>query len=174
MAYLGAEYIVHKVPAMAGPQNYIARVNLEPFGFPGSFEQMWLTPLGGDAYEVACIPFRAYGLALGDIVSISPDGSEIHAIVRPSGRRVLRLFFRESLESKDLRRVTKKLEKDIEDATLLAEWSGNRHVAIDVPSHAVLESLFSVVAGHVQRGHAFWEWADDESFTPSHGKPETG
>ncbi|MCK2216783.1 DUF4265 domain-containing protein [Actinomadura sp. ATCC 31491] len=148
-------------------QNYIARVDLAPFGFPGLFEQIWLGDLGGGMYEVRCIPFRVYGLALGDIVDISSDGSLISSLVRPSGRKVLRVLLIPSLGAERLSTVINSINMKIGEADLLFEWSGDRHVAIDVPADINVDDLIGLVSGYVERGEAFWEWGDAEPFRAS-------
>jgi hypothetical protein len=151
----------------AAEQNYIARVDLAFFGFPDHFEQIWLGALEGGLYEIRCIPFRAYGLALGDVVTVSPDGSLINALVRPSGRKVLRVLLDSSLAGERRSIAIDSLNVNVEAAGLLFEWSEDRHIAIDIPLDANSEELFDFVCGYVERGEAFWEWGDAEPFGAS-------
>jgi hypothetical protein len=85
-------YITHDAPAWRPTNSYIAMVDLAPFGFENEQEQLWLRPLAGDEFEVCCIPFRVYGVALGDRVNIR-NGRFVSNVVSSSGRRVFRVFF---------------------------------------------------------------------------------
>ncbi len=59
----------------------------------GMREQIWARSLGNQTFEVCCLPFLAYGVALGDIVE-APDNI-VKRVVTPSGRRLLRIYFRD-------------------------------------------------------------------------------
>jgi hypothetical protein len=141
----------------------MAMVDLSPFGFPNMNEQMWLKQLDERRYEVSCIPFRVYGLALGDHVELE-EGQFISQVVQGSGRRVLRVFFtdpRPSVTGDDLRQD---LVRAVELAGLLSEWSGDRHVAIDMPSSSDMRGVYASVTREIEAGSAVWEWADSEPF----------
>jgi hypothetical protein len=154
------KFIVHDEPALRADSNYIAQIALSPFGLADEIEQVWLHRTGDGTATLCCIPFRAYGLALGDTVRISADGSTVAGVVARSGRRVLRALF----VGPDLMRPVAELENHLVEAGLCCEWSGDRHVAIDVPSgvepSAVLDHLDAVEAD----GKVHWEWADVEPF----------
>lgn len=161
------KFLVHTAPAKTAEQNYIARVDLAHFGFPGLFEQMWLGNLGQGVYEVRCIPFRVYGIALGDLVGVSPDGSLINSLIRPSGRRVLRILIIPSLANWRLSVIVDSLNINIEVLNLLFEWSGDRHVAIDIPEGLNVDDLIDLAQGYAERGEVLWEWGDVEPFKAS-------
>ncbi len=161
------KFLVHDAPAKAAEHNYIARVDLEPFGFPALFEQVWLGDLGDGTYEVRCIPFRVYGLALEDVVTISPDESLVTSVVRSSGRRVLRVLVAPSLEKARISIIGNTLNAITKATGLLSEWSGDRHIAIDIPQGVEVDALINLVRGYVEQGEAFWEWGDAEQFRTS-------
>jgi hypothetical protein len=124
-------------------------------------EQLWLRQCGDGLYALCCIPFRTYGLALDDVVSLSPDGSRVDRLVRASGRRVLRALLSE--ES----RVADRLDSEIARLGLLREWSGDRHIAIDVPPGAGLAGVAQVLEAEVAASRAYGEWADVDAFMTS-------
>lgn len=160
----GSKFLTHTNPAKRGERNYIARADLAPFGFPGLFEQMWLGDLGQGVYEVRCIPFRVYGLALGDLVGISSDGTLINSLLRSSGNRVLRILVIPSLTKERLAVISVSLGMAAERLGLLFEWSGDRHVSIDIPKGLNVDELMDLARGYVEQGEAYWEWGDAESF----------
>lgn len=68
----------------------------------GRFEQLWARRVDEDRFELCCIPFFLYDIALGDIVATSPaEGRRyvLDRVVRPSGRFVFRAFFEEPQDS---------------------------------------------------------------------------
>jgi len=58
--------VVHDEPVWRNETNWIARIALEPFGFEGLWEQVWLRRIEADLAQLCCIPFRAYGARRGD------------------------------------------------------------------------------------------------------------
>jgi hypothetical protein len=131
-------YVRHEDPAWRPEQAYVAMVDLAPFGLAGQQEQVWLRPLPGGEFEVACIPFCVYGLALGDRVALVGERF-VGRVVAPSGRRVFRVFFTEPRPPGDAREA---LRAAVVEGDFLAEWQGERHVAIDVPEDAVTTGLW--------------------------------
>lgn len=155
----GVTYVSHEDPAWRNEKNYMAMVDLAPFDLGGMLEQLWLREVSG-GYEVCCIPFYAYGLALGDVVG--KGGSDtVDSLISKSGRRVLRVFFAEPRPVVDSRSA---LRRAVESGELLSEWNGDRHVAIDVADISAMQPVFDSVQGEIQNGTAFWEWSDSKSF----------
>jgi hypothetical protein len=154
---------MHEAPAWRPAEGYIALIDLGPFGFPDLNEQMWLKQTGEARYEVRCVPFRAYGIALGDEVELD-SGKFISRITRGSGRRVLRIFFTDPRPSENGEDARGSLIREVDSAGLLSEWSGDRHVAIDVPTGATMQGVYDSVTQEIEAGSAVWEWADSEPF----------
>ncbi|WP_179155063.1 DUF4265 domain-containing protein [Microbispora sp. GKU 823] len=156
-------YITHDAPVWRAEHNYIAMVDLAPFGFEDEWEQVWLRPLEGDEFEFCCIPFRVYGVALGDRVKLR-DGKFVSSVASKSGRRVFRVFFtapRPPIRGSDLRGA---LRSAISSGGFLSEWSGDRHVAVDIPAAVDPAGLFAAVEREIRDGTAYWEWGDAEPF----------
>ncbi len=157
------QFVVHEQPVGRTSTNYIARADLAPFDLDGQVEQIWLKAVNDGSYEVACIPFSAYGIALGDVVVLNDDDYVIE-VVRNSWHRTLRLLFTPDLPPADLQKATDEIKTEIIAADLLSEWNGARLVAVDVPPDAEPSKLFAVMEAAVNTGHAFWEWADARPF----------
>lgn len=158
-------FIVHDEPALRSESNYVARIDLAPFDLPDSVEQVWLRLAEGDLAEVCCIPFRAYGVSLHDIVRISPDGSTVIELMQHSGRRVLRVLLAPELSPDQNRLEVVEINRRIRDLGLMSEWSGDRHAAIDVPSDAMSADLVDYFEVGEQAGRMYWEWNDAIHFT---------
>ena len=162
---IGGIHIVHVDPVERKDSNYIAQIDLAPFGLDGQFEQVWLHDLADGSYALACIPFMAYGLALGDVVRLAPDG-RVAELVRRCGHRVLRVLL---IEDEDATRWAGTVDAArfcIASAGLLSEWHGPRFIAVDVPPGARAGVVFDTMGRIVQDGLGHWEWADALPFTP--------
>lgn len=155
-------FVVHEEPVWRAASDYIGRIGLEPFELPGEIEQVWLRRAGGDEAVLCCIPFRAYGLALGDTVRLSGE-SVVTALVRPSGNRALRALVAD-VDAARLREIVGEIRKRVADAGLLSEWSGGRHVAIDVPAGADAKRIMDYFDVLEAVGVLRWEWSDVVSF----------
>jgi hypothetical protein len=158
-------FIVHDEPTLRNESNYIARIDLAPFELPDSVEQVWLKKTDGDLAEVCCIPFRAYGVSLHDIVRISPDGSTVVELVKHSGRRVLRVLLAPELSPDHNRLEALEIDRRVSDLGLVSEWSGDRHTAIDVPSATTPTALVEYFEAAQEAGRMYWEWNDSVHFT---------
>ncbi|WP_042365848.1 DUF4265 domain-containing protein [Streptacidiphilus neutrinimicus] len=153
------QFIVHEDPVGRTATNYIARADLAPFGLDGQVEQLWLKAVNDGSYEVACIPFSVYGLALGDTVLLN-EHDYVSEIVKAAWHRTLRLLFVPGLPPAHLRQAAEAIRAEVNAAGLLSEWNGDRFVAVDVPPNTEPARLFAVMEAAVDAGHAFWEWAD--------------
>ena len=121
------------------------------------------TDLGDGTYALACIPFMAYGLAIGDVVRLGDDG-RVAALVEARGRRVLRLMLVDNADQDRLGRAVSEIEACIASARLLSEWNGPRFVAVDVPPAGHPEAVFAVMGRLVEEGRGYWEWAGAHQF----------
>jgi hypothetical protein len=130
---------------------------------PHQLEQVWLHDLGDGMYALACIPFMAYGLALGDVVRLGDDG-RVAALVEARGRRVLRLMLVDDADQERLGRAVSEIEACIAGAGLLSEWYGPRFVAVDVPPVEHPEAVFAVMGRIVEEVRGYWEWAGARQF----------
>ncbi|MFK0238968.1 DUF4265 domain-containing protein [Streptomyces vinaceus] len=156
------QFVVHEQPVGRAATNYIARADLAPLDLDGQVEQLWLKAVDDGSNEVACIPFSAYGIALGDVVVLNDD--DVIEVIRNSWHRTLRLLFTPELPHADLQKATDEIKTEIIEADLLSEWNGARLVAVDVPPGAEPAQLFAVMGTAVNAGHAIWEWADARPF----------
>jgi hypothetical protein len=137
----GQEFAVHEEPAWRDRANFLIHARLPRSGRPERFEQLWTRQLGGDSFEVCCIPFLAPGLALGDVVATSPaDGMTyvVDRLVEPSGRQVLRAWFGRSSHPRD------EVARALAALGSLTEWSPLGLLAVDAADgeHAQLVAGF--------------------------------
>ncbi|WP_329557472.1 DUF4265 domain-containing protein [Streptomyces sp. NBC_00696] len=160
----GITYVSHEEPAWRGEEHYMAMVDLAQFDLPGMREQIWLREIDkAGEYEVCCIPFYAYGMALGDVVS-KGESDTVGPSIRKSGRRALRVLFTAPRPLADSRLS---LRRALDSVGLMSEWNGDRQVAIDVPDMSVMQPVVDAIQSEIQAKTAFWEWSDSKHYDPS-------
>ncbi|MFD6328406.1 DUF4265 domain-containing protein [Streptomyces niveus] len=161
----GITYITHDDPVWRPAENgYVALVDLAPFGFEGEQEQVWLRGVGEGEFEVCCVPFRIYGMSLGDKVELS-DGRFVSGVVARKGRKVFRVFFADPRPATATLDSRGPLRAAVLAGGFLSEWSGDRHVAIDIPDLSDPSAIFAAIDEEVRNETAYCEWGDSEPFT---------
>jgi hypothetical protein len=159
------QIITHEAPVRRDESNYIARVDLAKFDLEGEAEQVWLQGVGEGRFKLCCIPFRAYGLSLGDEVGLSADGVTVVQVYAKSGNRTMRALL---MPGSDAREIVEKICENISQLRLESEWSGDRHVAVNIPEGVDLSKLIELADKYESDGRLYWEWSDVMPF-PSEG-----
>lgn len=93
------------------------------------WEQLWARKLNSDRFEICCIPFFIYGLALGDIVKTKPFGSRTYVvseILGHSGRKTFRVFFQSLFRWNEIIDEITSLGCNVE-----VRWEKSKLIAID-------------------------------------------
>jgi hypothetical protein len=90
------DYVVHSTPARPDRSNFIIRASIEEDNSPRRFEQLWAHQLDETRFEICCIPFFVYDLALGDEVETDTDQHTIQRVVKRSGGSTFRVWFGDS------------------------------------------------------------------------------
>lgn len=94
--------VTHDFPAWREKANFIFTTRLsEELGIADMFEweQLWGREIESNTFELCCIPFFAYNLALGDIVETGSYETRkfvVNRLVSTAGHKTFRLFFRRS------------------------------------------------------------------------------
>ena len=139
--------ITHDFPAWRDKSDFIIGVDLSKFGAGDlvSWEQIWARKLREDIFEVCCIPFFAYGIALGDHVRTQKEGENdfmIKEVVKKNGHIPYRVWF-ESAE--DWGSVI----DDVRSFGCFVEsrWEKSRLIAIDAPDEDVRIRLEAYLKG---------------------------
>jgi hypothetical protein len=95
------EFVVHEDPVWRALADFIVHAELPQEGRPKRFEQLWSRQLGADRFEVCCIPFFVFNLALADVVTtVAKVGRTyvVEKVVEPSRRYVFRVWFGHSFQ----------------------------------------------------------------------------
>ena len=156
-------FIVHDDPAIRPRRPRLAMIDLAPFEFEGQMEEVWLRTAGSGEYELCCLPFRVYGLALGDLVGLDEAGKMVRSLIKPAGHRLFRAFVKEPLSDPAAMAARERIVAAVAESKLVSEWSGDRHVAIHVPLGEFPAGPLGT-AIHESHDIVVSEWADVEPF----------
>ncbi|MEV8240734.1 DUF4265 domain-containing protein [Microbacterium testaceum] len=116
-------YRTHALPVWRDRADALIQAQLEE---KNESEQLWCRALGDDKFEVCCIPFYLYNVALGDIILASDH--HFQGVVVPSGRYVFRVFMREEQYG-----VRESLVAELDKVSALTEWYSPGLISIDAP-----------------------------------------
>jgi hypothetical protein len=126
---------------------------------PGSFEQLWTRRAEGGAFEVCCIPYFTYGVALGDLVEWTEQTHRLD-VRRKSGHRNLRIAFH---DRNDATAEHEQLHGTIVQTGCLVEFSADGYAAVDIETDEQRDAVLAVLDPLVTAGRLIWEWGDDRS-----------
>jgi len=122
---VSAREAVHRDPIWRDRSSFIIATEIDSGDTGISTEQLWARKVDDRHFELCCIPFFAYDLALGDLVEVDA-GYVVRRVTTPSGRYVFRVHF-------------DRVNFDLRDGVVLAltergalvEWSSPSMFAVD-------------------------------------------
>jgi hypothetical protein len=133
----------HERPAWRDKANFVIGANLEE---SGRTEQLWARQISDVQFEICCIPFFLYDLALGDVVETDERYTFVR-VVREAGRAVFRVWFGDSAYSKE------EIEKQVLGLGGLVEWSSENLMAVDALDGETADRIFDYLRDHHDQGH---------------------
>lgn len=145
------EFSTHSDPVWRDRANFIINARLPE---EGRWEQLWARKVSNDTFEICCIPFFLYDIALGDIVQTQDYRGRkyVFAKVRePSGRYVFRAHFGPSLNSR---------EEIVDRLTELGagmEWSSATLLAIDALDLTHAQQIANFLKQRADLGELIYE-----------------
>lgn len=146
------DYALHLEPVWRDRANYILNAELVGEDLPKHFEQLWTRRVGDNEFEICCIPFFLYDIALGDIVSSRPDGSGlVERVVQSSGRYVFRAVLDDAGAPFD------DVTAWIKQRGGLIEWSSRHMIAIDTVNKTTAQQLADYLADLEAQGRLEYE-----------------
>jgi len=135
-----AKFATHPNPVRRRVPSFMLRVRLDDVGGDDNFEQIWTKQLGDGLFEVCCILFFAYDLALGDVVRADPHGDcVIQSVERRSGHGVVRIAVKRPEESEVMHARLHDLLGRLE---YLCEWFAPGYVAVNLEPGQTHDELF--------------------------------
>lgn len=122
----------HADPVWRDRANFIITTAIEPFGPGIETEQLWTRRVDDRMFELCCIPFFTYGLALGDLVSTAPgEGYMVEDRVEQSGRSTFRAIF-----GRQGHRMAESVNVELLGKGALVEWFSPTFLAVDARDEA--------------------------------------
>jgi hypothetical protein len=103
-----------------------AKCNYKSDEYDMVWEQLWVKKISEFRFEICCIPFYVYDLALGDEV-ITDKNYMITEVVKPSGHYTFRVWFGNS----QAQNIRDDLLEEITNAGCLYEWYSGNLLGID-------------------------------------------
>lgn len=140
----------HAEPIWRDRSDFIIATSVDASDTEVATEQLWARRLGVNRFEICCIPFFAYDLALGDVVETSGHFM-VDRVVQPSGRYVFRVFFPNPKFSKTA------VTADLQGLGGLTEWSSSDLLAVDAPDVTLAQSIADYLHSHAVRSHLVYE-----------------
>jgi Domain of unknown function (DUF4265) len=141
---------VHNDPVWRDRANFIVRARLPE---PGRAEQLWGRQVDERRFELCCIPFFLYDMALGDVV-VTDDAYEVQRVVEPSGRSVFRAWFGDSTLGRPARRG---IADELAGLGALFEWSSENLLAVDAENEEHARVVAGALKEHEDRRHLVYE-----------------
>lgn len=145
------KFSTHAEPIWRERANFIINA---PLPEPGRFEQLWTRKIDENQFEICCIPFFLYDVALGDTVETAPQGGRqyvLSRVLRPSGRYVFRAFF-----ERPQYRYRDAAVEALEALGAQVEWSSPSLLAADVEASAA-QQVADLLHNLEQQGQLVYE-----------------
>jgi hypothetical protein len=118
------------MPVWQSRANFLIRADLADHGMAGRMEQLWARKIDDKTFEICCIPFFTYGVALGDTVE-TDGGYFVRKVVRKGGHRTLRGAVANKDKANELH---ESIHGQLDRAGLVYEWYAPGYFAVDLPS----------------------------------------
>jgi hypothetical protein len=146
--------VVHTDPVWRDRANFIIAAELSERDRPWRLEQLFARQVEENLFEVCCIPFFVYDLALGDVVATSPEPDHAHLVselVEPSGRYVFRVWFSDPSNPRD------EVANELTASGSLLEWSSRNLMAVDASDRGSAQAIADLLAQRERAGHLRYE-----------------
>lgn len=151
MSEKSIKFATHREPVWRPRANFIVNAIIpDEDESQVQMEQLWVKKLTDDKFEMCCIPFFLYDIALGDVVSTRPQLGRRYVVdraVAESGRYVFRVWFGES-DNPPRDEVAIRLE----EMGSLLEWSSLNLLAVDTAGLPHAQMVADYLDGQQSRG----------------------
>jgi len=149
--------VTHEYPIWRERANFIvtAKINSGKISSTWQWEQLWAKKVTENRFEICCIPFFIYNLALGDEVETGPNEEKryvIQRVLKPSGRYTFRAWFHNNTARVEVYEELTKLG-------CLMEWRSpdSNLLAIDVVSDSQAQVIADFLWLKEQQAHLTYE-----------------
>jgi hypothetical protein len=121
--------------------DFFIRADLSCYGMPGRFEQLWVKKVSDRTFEICCIPFFTYGIALRDVVETDESFTFQRTILK-RGHKILRIAVASERTQEQIHLV---LRDWVQNSGLLYEWFSEGYLAVDLPTAFEGQSSFFIL-----------------------------
>ena len=133
--------ITHDFPVWREKANFILAAHLDDPDVPKKWkwEQIWARQIQDNVFEICCIPFVTYGLALGDLVGTEPLNERtfvINKVLEKKGHTTYRIWFLDMDKWKSVTEAVRDLGCSVE-----IRWEKSKLIAIDAPTDEIAKLL---------------------------------
>lgn len=142
----------HAEPAWRDRADFIIVADISESQDKVEREQLWARQIADYRFEICCIPFFAYDLALGDEVE-TDENYLIKQVARSSGRFVFRVWFES--ESTPLHR--EKVVDAVRKFGCTIEWPSQHLLAIDAPAADAAKKVADYLHARQTAGYLTYE-----------------
>jgi hypothetical protein len=150
------DFVVHLSPVWRERANFIIRADIEEEGLPRRFEQLWARQLGETRFEICCIPFFVYDLALGDEVETASEANQqyvIERVVKRSGGYTFRVWLGDSRDASVRDEVIEALKR----LDVVFEWYSENLLAINAADKGRAQVVADFLQEREELGHLAYE-----------------
>jgi hypothetical protein len=141
---------VHREPVWRDRSNFIIATAIDSANTDISTEQLWARKIDDRHFEICCIPFFAYDLALGDVVE-TDGGFLVQRVSTRSGRYVFRVYFGRSAHPRE------EIIERLESLGALLERSSANLLAVDAHDQAHAEVIANFLQERENLGQLMYE-----------------
>ena len=113
-------------------------------------EQLWARQVGDQRFEICCIPFFLYDVALGDVVE-TDSNYDLARVVERSGRFVFRVWFGKAFHPRQ------EVADELTELGALLEWSSANLLAVDAAGEANAQRIADYLAEQEGAGRLMFE-----------------
>jgi hypothetical protein len=154
MTLTDAQFITHVNPVWRDRSNFIINAELPETGRPWRYEALFTRQVSRNQFEVCCIPYLLYNVALGDVVATRPRNGRkyvVRKVVRSSGRYVFRAWLGESTYPRE------ELGEHLHALGALVEWRTHNLLAVDARDQSHAQQVADFLAEGERAGHLVYE-----------------
>jgi len=149
---VSGDFLTHADPVWRDRSNFIIHAELPERD--GRLEQLWVRQISESTFEVCCIPFFLFDVALGDVVETAPRGEReyvLDRVVERSGRYVFRVWFGESFHPRD------EIAEELTRLGALIEWSSVNLLAVDATDAEHAQKVADFLQERTDLGQLIYE-----------------
>ncbi len=140
----------HSQPIWRERSNFIIATAIGSANTDFATEQLWARRVDDSHFELCCIPFFAYDLALGDVVETDSEYM-VRRVSTGSGRYVFRVYFGDSLYPRD------EIAQELTARGALLELSSTNLLAVDARDRVHAHELAAFLQEQEDLGHLIYE-----------------